>query len=78
MWVGRLRSLILATMLVAGCSTMRREVVVSAQHPASPDAVEAPPPPESTTLAVGPRASATNGGGATPTPKHHHHSAGGE
>jgi hypothetical protein len=64
------RATVLAAVLVAGCTTMRREVIVSAHHPASPDAPEAPLPPESTTLVVAP---ATSPGADTVMPVQGHH-----
>lgn len=45
---------IIGSVVVAGCSTTAREVVVSIRHPANPAAAEAPLPADSTTLAVGP------------------------
>lgn len=60
------RVLALALMLVAGCTTMRREVIVSARHPASPDAPEAPLPPASTTLSAEPAGSSTEAADGMP------------
>jgi hypothetical protein len=68
------RVLALALMLVAGCTTMRREVIVSARHPASPDAPEAPLPPDSTTLSVEPAGASTEAADGMPTRTRPHQS----
>jgi hypothetical protein len=44
----------IAAALIAGCSTVPPAVIVSARHPASPDATEAPVPRASRTLAIEP------------------------
>ena len=66
------RVLALALTLIAGCTTMRREVTVSARHPASPDAPDAPLPPDSTTLSVEPGGSATEAADSTSIRTHTH------
>jgi hypothetical protein len=58
---------VFALTLIAGCTTMRREVIVSARHPASPDAPEAPLPPVSTTLSVEPGGASAEAAGSTPS-----------
>lgn len=74
MWSFRFlsRVVLLGCVVAAGCRTMRREVVVSPQHPASPEAAEAPLPAESTTLSVEPTASAHDGSGTAPSAHAHH------
>lgn len=67
------RLTILAAVLLTGCNTMRREVIVSAHHPASPDAPEAPLPPDSTTLSVAPSASPVGTNAAAPAHGPHQH-----
>jgi hypothetical protein len=67
------RAIVLGLLVAAGCRTVRREVVIPPQHPASPDAAEAPLPAESTTLAVEPTAAPQAGAGATPSAHGAHH-----
>jgi hypothetical protein len=64
--------LLLIGVLAAGCAAPAPQVELSADHPASPAADEAPVPEPSTTLAI---PSGARTAPSVPMPAHHHHTA---